>query len=594
LKTVKNAVGISPTANIFYKFQHINKNPKKPNNTSIKPIGFDTEAYNNGKCFMVATSLGDVFHFRDFPGCLFNRKYKNATFVTYNLAYDEGAMIQFLSRDCLIELRETGKTSFGDYRIKYIPKKFLRITRNSKDSITFYDMFNFYHHSAPGGRSDLDSVAAHYLHENKIHVEDKIFTKERVMREWNQIAEYCIQDAVLVEKLADLIIKQFELFGVYPRALYSTAYITYQYFARHTNYVTVQRFWKDHRTLLDYAILSYNGGKFEVTTKQYGYFYDYDIVSAYPYEIANLIDISNAEIIYNNEYMLDATYGFIYCAIDIPLGVNSPVAWKWGACNIYPVGRFAKVITKTEYDYLIEQGCSIKIIHAAWIFCVTSVRPYNEEVLKLFEYKRKYKQEGDLLKTHTVKILLNSLYGKFVQKIKHPEYWECSTCWNPIYGSIITANTRVKITRMQQKYKSIIAVHTDSVISTEKLDITTGKLLGDWDFEAEGNGVVLGCGIYQIGNLSKVRGFKTKIPLLDLIDVRKSEIQLVEKHAVSWREVIFHNWDTELINQFTDVTKKININFDRKRIWLDDYKYFQEALHKKIQSLPHVIGQYEV
>jgi hypothetical protein len=591
---VYNPVGVYPTRVIYYNYKPISKSYGKYKNVSIKPLGFDTEAYTNGRCFMIATSLGDAYPYSDFPACMFNRKYKNATFCTYNLSYDEGAIVQFLPKQKLIELREKQTVSYNEYVIKYIPKKFLRITRNKKDSITFFDMFNFYHHSAPGGKSDLNSVAAHYLHDQKIDIGTKSFSKEYVQENWSQIANYCIQDAVLVDRLAALIIKEFELFDVYPRALYSTAYITYQYFSKKTNYVTVKRFWDDHKKLLDYAILSYNGGKFEVTTKGSGMLYDYDIVSAYPDEISKLYDISHADIVYSKRYEHAATYGFIYAAINIPINVNSPVAWKWGSANIYPVGLYSKVITKTEYDYLKKYGCDLKIIDAVWIMCTSDKQPYREEVLKLVEYKKQYKAQGDYLRTHTVKILLNSLYGKFVQKIKKPEGWECSSCWNPIYGSIITANTRTKITEMQQLYKSIIAVHTDSIISTEPLPLTTGKNLGDWAFEAQGEGVVLGCGIYQIADLSKIRGFRTSRKLIDVIKNQGYKISLTDKHSISWREVIFHNWSVELINQFKDVTKYITVDFDRKRIWLNDYKSFGEALERKVHSLPHVIGKYEV
>ena len=47
---------------------------------SIHPIGIDTEALTTGECFMYATSQGDVFKPEDWPGCMFNRKYRGKVF----------------------------------------------------------------------------------------------------------------------------------------------------------------------------------------------------------------------------------------------------------------------------------------------------------------------------------------------------------------------------------------------------------------------------------------------------------------------------------------------------------------------------------
>ena len=574
------------TKRIIYRYRPISRTTKHKQQ-SIQVIGCDTEAYVSGKCFMIATSLGDVFLYSDFPQCMFNRKYKNTTFVTYNLSYDEGALLQWLPPNILHKLWEVNKVAYKDYVIYCIPKKMLRITKNKKDSITFYDMMNFYAHAGENGSSALDSVAKIYLNEQKLDIETKRFTLQYVKSNWDHIAKYCIHDAVLVAKLAKLLIDMFEEFGIFPRALYSVAYITFQYFYKYTKYVVVKRFWNNHRKLLNYAMYSYNGGKFEVTRKGIDHYYEYDIVSAYPHSIANLIDISHARITYNKRYEPDATYGFMLCILNIDPKIYSPVALKWGSVNIYPVGKITKVITKQEYDYLISLDQNIKILDAVYIHCDTDFMPYRERVFELFEYKRKYKEIGDYMRCHTVKILLNSLYGKFVQLIKKGRSIEASTCWNPIYGSIITANTRIAVSKMQQQYNSVVAVHTDSVISTKPLDITLGKNLGDWSFECEGDGVVLGCGIYQIGNITKARGFHLKSDLLSAIRTKKSELKIIDRRAISWREVAFHNYDSDRINRFEELEKHIHIRFDKKRIWINDYDCYNDIFKRNVLSVPH-------
>lgn len=578
---------------ITYTGRRFLYHPDKTKEKSISVIGIDTEADRYGQCFMIATSWGDVFRWEEFPGCMFGRKYRNCTFVAYNLKYDSGHFISWLPQDNIYELWKNGSTSYECYKIKAIRYKMLRITRNKKDSITFYDMYNFYQGAGKKGKSDLNSVAENILGEKKIDIETKKFTRKYIRGNWDKIGKYCIQDAVLVEKLGNRIIKQFEEWGVKPKALYSTAYVSFQYFYSHTKYVTVRRFWDKHRMLLDYAMQSYAGGKFEVTRKGRDYYYEYDIVSAYPYEIANLTDISTAKVVYNECYEPDAVYSFLKCLIEIPIEVFSPVPLKWGAANIFPVGRVVKVITKNEYEYLLSVGCKIYVVDAYHLFTRSKIKPYRDEILKLFEFKKKYKKSNNKLLYHTIKILLNSLYGKMVQKIPTETGWKCSTCWNPIYAAVITANTRIMVTKMQQQYPSVVAVHTDSVITSKKLDIPIGKELGNWDFDAEGEGIIIGSGVYQVGEKSKYRGFHTTIPLLELTKINRSRRRIYGSKSLTWREVAFHGWDPAKINLFTADDKWFNVRFDKKRLWINDYKTFAQAHKRTCKSVPYVVDLFD-
>lgn len=561
---------------IIYRGTKITKSKKV--NKSIEVIGLDTEAYDDGQCFLICTSYGDAFNIKDFPACLFTRKYRGKKFVTYNLKYDEGALLQFLPTENLKELQENLKTKWRHYGIKIIPRKCLSI-RAKNYTCHFYDMYNFYHGS-------LDYNASKYLNKSKLEIETKNFSVDYVHANYSHIVEYCIQDAILVKQLADLIIKRFESFNIYPSKLYSTAYISYQYFKKNCNYVTVRRFWHEDRKLLSFAMASYNGGKFEVTEKGTGYFYEYDINSAYPFEIGNLIDVTYSRIVWSKVYRRNACYAFIHVKMKIPVKIFSPVAIKFGAVNVYPVGEVTKVITKTEYEYLLTCNVDITIIDGVWLHIDYKTYPYKKEIEKLTDLKTKFKQSKSDLDYHTVKILLNSLYGKFCQLIKHKDHYTAGTCWNPIYASVITANVRVRISKMQNDFSDVIAVHTDSIISKKPLDIELKNTLGSFLPVTEGNGLIIGSGIYQIGDLVKFRGFNIPIDLFTLCDTKKKSISLKETRPYTWKEVMFHNWDRHQINRFTDIEKTVSCDFDSKRLWVKDYHRFEEVLHRNVKSLP--------
>ena len=527
---------------------------------------------------MIATSEGDVWRAEEWPRCIGSRKYRGKNFVAYNLKYDEGALIQHLPRGPLEQLRSVGKCTWENIHYHLIPGKCLTI-RHNKHSVMVYDMYNFY-------RGSLEYNAEKYLGEHKEDIETKTFSREYVEKEWDRIASYCAKDADLVQRLAKLLIERFERFGVNPRKLYSTAYVSYQYFSRHTNYVTVKRYWEKSRYVLDYAMRSYNGGKFEVTEKKKGYLYEYDIVSAYPNEIKNLVDITKARVTRSKKYSASAVYAFIDVVMKLPVEIYSPVALKYGTLNVYPVGEIHKTITKTEYEYLLEQGADITINDAVWLHVDKKEYPYREAIERLVAKKQEIKKDGDPLDYHTIKIFLNSLYGKFVQLIEKEDHWQAGTSWNPVYGSIICANVRTRISKLQQTYKEVIAVHTDSLISTKPLPFEKEGGLGDIVYECEGEGLILGSGVYQIGEKVRLRGFDYSTKLTDYVGLKQSSVKIDTVRPLSWREVVFRNLDLDKINRFTEIPKQLNIRFDRKRIWIRDWKRFSDIDEKPVLSLP--------
>jgi len=108
------------------------------------------------------------------------------------------------------------------------------------------------------------------------------------------------------------------------------------------------------------------------------------------------------------------------------------------------------------------------------------------------------------------KIMLNGFYGKMVQAIPQPDgSIKAGTAWNPIYAAVITANVRIKMSQIQNTYwDKCLAVHTDSAILTVPMpkELVTREI-GKWSLDCQGEALVVSCGIYQIGDKVKFRGF---------------------------------------------------------------------------------------
>lgn len=554
----------------------------KKNDKRLQVIGIDTEAYYTGKCYMICTSKGDTFTPLTFPRFFFQRKYRDKVFVAYNLRYDEGALIQWFPYKNLKELRLLQETFYDGYKVKLLSGKMLKIT-SGKHCITIYDLLNFFEMS-------LDTAAKKFLGEGKIDIESKTFYPGMSVKKLTEIRKYCIKDAVLCERLADALLDIFEEFGIKPKQLFSTAWVSYCYFRAKTNYVTVEKYYGKEDKMLQFALNSYRGGKFEVTRKGPDNYWEYDIVSAYPYEMSNLVDIRDARIVYSKTYIKSAQYGFIHVVANIPLEVHSPVAIKKNAVCYYPSGEVEAYITKTELEYLYKYKVDVKIIEAVWLMIPIKTYPYKTIIEELIQLKKHYKETGDKFRTHTVKLIANSAYGKLIQNIDKGNYYQVGGNWNPIYAAIITANCRVRVTEMQQKYSNVVAVHTDSLISTTELPLKIGKELGDWDFELAGKGVVVGCGVYQIGEKVRLRGFSRGLNLIEMCKRSDKTLDLQRTHVMSWKEIMFRNGAKEDINKFIEETRSMRPAFDSKRLWIDDYSSFQEMLVRNVESVPLVFS----
>jgi hypothetical protein len=339
--------------------------------------------------------------------------------------------------------------------------------------------------------------------------------------------------------------------------------------------------------VLQFAMDSYNGGKFEVTRKGPGEFWEYDLVSAYPFEIAKLYDITWSRVERGAKLRPHALYAFLHVKGTIPFKVHSPVAVSYGGVNVYPVGELHRCITLDEYRYLVSKGADLSIEDGFWLLLDNRQHPYKREIERLVKLKSQYKLEGKALDYHTVKIMLNSLYGKMVQLINTPKGLTASTCWNPIYGAIITAAVRVRVSELQDQYPSVVAVHTDSVLSTSPLPFRETGTLGELSFSTQGSGVILGSGIYQIGKKVRFRGFDSSLDLLGMMDTPERTITITDTRPFTWSEVAFHGWSPSLVNRFTELQKELRVDFDHKRLWLREWKSFREALSRVVDSVPH-------
>ena len=530
--------------------------------------GVDTEGHRKGEPFMFCTSLGDVFRPDDIPEMFFTPRYHYANFMVYNLKYDSGAFLYHLPASHLRELRAQGETWYLGRSYEYIPHKRLRI-QEEKISVCFWDISQFY-------KMSLENAASRYLDRHKMDIATKTFTPRYVRRFWKHISRYCILDAKLTADLGKYLVDKLMEFGIIPTNLYSCASVSFTYFCANANIITSWKLWLNDRTALAYACDAYEGGKFEVTQRgSFDNAYEYDLTSAYPYEIANLVDINHARVSYSKQYDSSAVYGFIRCRIYNPKGIALPCGIMRNGIRMYPAGEYYLTITKEEYEYLLELNIDVTIHNAVWFHVRRKRYPYRKTIMGLFDIKSNVKGKDKML-YYVSKVVMNGFYGKCVQCIEQPDgKISIGAGWNPVYGAVITANTRIKVTRMQNILKDdCFAVHTDSIMSKRKLGpkyIRGG--LGNFEevSEACGSGVIIACGMYQIGKANAFKGFQPRHgeTWKDILTRHKNQKSIPYKqlHVESWVEAMAKGHEPSAINVFERSIKMVDLNCDTKRIW---------------------------
>ena len=329
------------------------------------------------------------------------------------------------------------------------------------------------------------------------------------------------------------------------------------------------------------------------------YCYHYDLNSAYPYEISNLIDISNGEWIKTEDYIESADYAFIkgYYYGKESNYIEPIMDYDKKGIGVFPHMTKLVYITNYEYELIKKYNLGKFEMVDGWFFIsAPPLHPFFK-IKELYEQRMRFKKEGNDLE-YGIKIILNSIYGKFFEKHKDhiTNKWITGRLFNPIYASLITSGVRKKIFEFALKdLKNIVLFATDSVVTSKKRNIKSSDKFGGWKLDAEGECVVIGSGVYKIGDnirtralnklhANKVLGNKEILQKYYRYDYIEQNID----HVVTLGDIINK---TELysfndLNTFQKETRKLYANFDTKREWERNFKNWKEVYEERIDSRP--------
>lgn len=549
-------------------------------------ICFDTETYK-GKCKLIADSNKRSKMNPSFIECirfLWYKANKSLFRAFYNLDFDISAILKLHDNiDMIDKLIHGEPVSYKGFVLTYIRPKMFKISKGHS-TVFFTDLFNMYLMS-------LNKASETFLDDKKL---DIINAKRlnRSQKYWSEneadIIKYCIKDAELTANLGNLLIKEIKNVELQlPRFMTSSASLSKQYFRYNCYIPSLERI---PTRILDIAFQTYYGGRFEILKR--GYFddlYYYDINSAYPKTISELPSLKYGNWKYANEINPKECIGFYKVVLHIPEQYISPFIIRPKKYVVmFPSGHFGAWITWFEADLLRDY--IVKVVKGyEYVPSMKEYKPFSKHVFKLYRDKLRYKDVNDTW-YHIIKITMNALYGCFVEKHEKADGLTYSgVLFNPIWASIITAKTRWKLLTDVKKadWKHIVAFHTDSIISTKPLRLKCDEKLGNWKLVKHDSGVILMTGIYQIGDITKRRGFKAdKIDWIKLLENNKEldYIPMPQLHVNKIAEILKRFKNLDDVNKFIRFWKELRLNSDQKRNWNRKFENCNDVLTSQIDS----------
>ena len=559
---------------------------RDPARSDLRTIyALDTETYK-GNLFLMADSEGnflDKITPEEVLKFLFHKRYQDSWNFFWHLGFDAEVILKQLGSE-LYRYKKTRKLSFRfeEFKIDYIPNRRLRI-RKGHHSTIFFDIAQFYNNVSlvQAYEENIAKLDSGYL-EMKNNRDS--FSRWFYKNNRNKVRTYCIHDCGLTKQLSERwIMLSHDAFGFYPARWISPGYIAEKVLIN--NEIDIPKFNSIPYEIQELAFRCYFGGRFEILKRGFvGKAFLYDINSAYPYAFSQIPNLSKGKWTRKKSIDPKAKIGFFRITANIPdCKYIPPFPFRAKTMIIFPSGRFETYVTLPEL-LACEDTKFYKILDS-WQFIPDSNEYiYREFVEKLYKKRLELKKINNPLQL-PIKIILNSIYGKTGEYDKLTK--KIGNLFNPVIFTTITGIARAQLYKFvidNKLEKKVISFATDSIMVTEDLK-TDSSILGTFSFDNSAHDVfVLQNGINRMNGKWKKRGMG-KLNGKEIENLENYEkngrlyMKYIESRNTRLKTAINENRISD-IGKFSLKVREINLNADRKRLWLGKI----ESIDSKIMN----------
>ena len=110
--------------------------------------------------------------------------------------------------------------------------------------------------------------------------------------------------------------------------------------------------------------------------------HDYDLNSAYPTEVSDLITIDQGDWVYSDTFQASAKYGFTYAVIQIFSTYISPILMRKENKLLSVEGTWVGTITKEEIEFINRHELGNVVVLGGWWYFPREINyPYKKKYL---------------------------------------------------------------------------------------------------------------------------------------------------------------------------------------------------------------------
>lgn len=418
--------------------------------------------------------------------------------VIFGGSYDINMILRDVPREELQELWKSGKLYWKTYRILWATRKKFSVQKikNGRVTKTFilWDVIGYYQSSfvvaCERWLGDLDVLEDI----QRMKLERSSFKTENI----NEIIEYNRKECVLLVMLVDRLFASLDEAAIelsrYDGAGSIAAAILRKYNIKKYKGIIPPE-------VNRWAQYAYSGGRIEAvkcgTTAKPTKVYRYDINSAYPSACIDLPSYVGAT--WKEEKEWDGSNNSLAC-VRYHFSKDAPFYPLWYRDNSggisYPregYGVYWGAEVANLYRYY-QEGTDFEIEWALNATIRDKTSPF-ECIKLLYQIRKAFKAKGSMA-SESLKLGLNSIYGKLVQQAGYRS-GRIPTYHQLLWGGQITAFTRAKLfDAAMQAPKDVISFATDAVFTTKPLELSCSGELGDWTYDEFQGITIVQAGVY--------------------------------------------------------------------------------------------------
>lgn len=313
-----------------------------------------------------------------------------------------------------------------------------------------------------------------------------------------------------------------------------------------------------------------------------GPLWHYDIHAAYPYAMSNIKSFTGP--MQPTERIMPNTYGFYLCRWDL--------RFRDHAYYPFPVRQHIGVVENLVWPATGEAWVSCFELEAyTGIYGWQGIQLIRGYAVRHDEGDCKY--QCDLRKVYQmrqerpsvfIKKFMASMYGKTIQQAGH------SQVYNSFYAALVTGYTRAQL--IPHLSRDVICILADSFVSlTEIPALDVGPQMGQWDRTTWTRGVFVKTGIYQLHSAdtatTTLRGFQDKSMDCEVVYLDALKSGHFDLHMVTQERRRLHK---VCVRHSLRLNKRTGAGLLHNRWGSEALTYYAPARGSRVPSIPYRSG----